>query len=93
MAGGSTQDLQERVAKLEALLSVSVEGSSSSMFEQLVEAQKAISDLQTPLVSMLQTSCNGWKNELKNKRALQLTEWTMCLTTLSLLKTILRAFS
>lgn len=49
MDDGSTQDLQERVTKLEALLGVPMEGSSSSLFKQLAEAQKAISYLQTPL--------------------------------------------
>jgi uncharacterized protein YlxW (UPF0749 family) len=47
MAGGSTQDLRERVAKLEALLGVPAEESSSStLMEQLATVQKAIADLQ-----------------------------------------------
>jgi hypothetical protein len=47
MAGGSTQDLRERVAKLEALLGVPAEESSSStLIEQLAATQKAIADLQ-----------------------------------------------
>jgi hypothetical protein len=47
MAGGSTQDLRERVAKLEALLGVPAEESSSStLIEQLAATQKAIANLQ-----------------------------------------------
>ncbi|KAE8009505.1 hypothetical protein FH972_005937 [Carpinus fangiana] len=47
MAGGSTQDLREKVGKLEALLAVPAkESSSSTMVEQLAIAQKAIVDLQ-----------------------------------------------
>ncbi|XP_059437724.1 uncharacterized protein LOC132170646 [Corylus avellana] len=50
MAGGSTQDLRERVARLEALLGVPVEESSSTtIMEQLAAAQKSISDLQSSL--------------------------------------------
>jgi len=44
--GGSTQDLRERVAKLEALLGVPVEGSSSStLFEQIATMQDALASL------------------------------------------------
>jgi peptidoglycan hydrolase CwlO-like protein len=47
MVGGSTQDLQERVAKLEAWLGAPTEESSSfTLAEQLAAAQKAIADLQ-----------------------------------------------
>jgi len=48
--GGSTQDLRERVAKLEALLGVPVEGSSASpVFEQIATMQDAIASLQATL--------------------------------------------
>ena len=47
MAGGYAQDLRERVVKLEVLLGVPAEESSSStLTKQLVAAQKAIADLQ-----------------------------------------------
>ena len=47
MADGFTQDLRKRVAKLEALLGVPIEESSSStLTEQLATTQKAIADLQ-----------------------------------------------
>jgi hypothetical protein len=44
MADGSTQDLRERVAKLEALLGVPVEGFSSSTLCEHVTSLKATLD-------------------------------------------------
>jgi len=50
VGGGSTQDLREKVVKLEALLGVPVEGSSSSpLFEQIATIQDALASLQATL--------------------------------------------